>query len=162
METDAHAQAVDTRPSFSSHTAWVRGYHVLVPVCMIRNLFCIRLDTQLCWSITVYRIIFVGGNFREKLEEASRIKFCGFKFRGAIVYFWSRRRNEFWIGMTESNGRCGTATPAQIAFSKPDYPRWGWLARLDSTLKPSILFHQNRSPCRAARAERKLGSGLRD
>ena len=29
----------------------------------------------------------MGGNFREKLEEASRIKFCGFKFRGAIVYF---------------------------------------------------------------------------
>ena len=25
----------------------------------------------------------MGGNFREKLEEAARIKFCGFKFRGA-------------------------------------------------------------------------------
>ena len=24
----------------------------------------------------------MGGNFREKLEEAARIKFCGFKFRG--------------------------------------------------------------------------------
>ena len=25
LETAAHAQAVDTRPSFSSHAAWVRG-----------------------------------------------------------------------------------------------------------------------------------------
>ena len=24
----------------------------------------------------------MGGNFREKLEEALRIKFCGFKFHG--------------------------------------------------------------------------------
>ena len=27
---------------------------------------------------------FVGGNFHEKLEEAPRIKFRGFNFRGAI------------------------------------------------------------------------------
>ena len=27
---------------------------------------------------------FVSGNFREKLEEAARIKFRGFNFRGAI------------------------------------------------------------------------------
>ena len=41
---------------------------------------------------TQYRIAgyFVGGNFREKLEEAPRIKFRGFKFRGAMVYFQSR------------------------------------------------------------------------
>ena len=32
---------------------------------------------------TVQRVIFVGENFREKLEEAPRIKFHGFKFRGA-------------------------------------------------------------------------------
>ena len=31
----------------------------------------------------------MGGNFREKLEEALRIKFCGFKFRGALLYFFA-------------------------------------------------------------------------
>ena len=46
--------------------------------------------------------------FREKLEEALRVKFCGFKFRGAILYFGSHKRNmkyelgscmrcEFWF-----------------------------------------------------------------
>ena len=30
----------------------------------------------------------MGGNFREKLEEALRIIFRGFKFRGAILYFF--------------------------------------------------------------------------
>ena len=50
--------------------------------------------------------------FVNSLEEASRIKFCGFKFLGAIVYFWSRRLNEFGIGGTESNRRCGTSTPS--------------------------------------------------
>ena len=35
--------------------------------------------------VTVYsRFFFMGGNFREKLEEASRIKFRGFKFCGVI------------------------------------------------------------------------------
>ena len=31
----------------------------------------------------------MGGNFREKLEEALRIKFRGFKFCGAILYFFA-------------------------------------------------------------------------
>ena len=35
--------------------------------------------------ITIKRVIFIGGNFREKLEEALRIKFCGFKFRGVLL-----------------------------------------------------------------------------
>ena len=29
-----------------------------------------------------FSIIFMGGNFREKLDKAPRTKFCGFKFRG--------------------------------------------------------------------------------
>ena len=41
---------------------------------------------QLLCTITV---IFVGGNFCEKLEEALRIKFHGFKFRGALLYFFA-------------------------------------------------------------------------
>ena len=37
-------------------------------------------------SLVTYRIgvVFLGGNFREKLEEAPRIKFRGFNFCGAI------------------------------------------------------------------------------
>ena len=31
---------------------------------------------------TVWRIIFVGANFRKKSDKAPRINFCGFKFRG--------------------------------------------------------------------------------
>ena len=31
----------------------------------------------------------MGGDFREKLEEALRIKFRGFKFRGTILYFFA-------------------------------------------------------------------------
>ena len=48
-------------------------FHELLIVCCVLN----QYDT----------IIFVGGNFREKLEEALRIRFCGFKFHGAILYF---------------------------------------------------------------------------
>ena len=35
----------------------------------------------------------MGGNFREKLEEALRIKFRGFKFRGAIIIILFRAHN---------------------------------------------------------------------
>ena len=50
-----------------------------------------------CCALNQYdTIIFMGGNFLEELEEALRIRFCGFKFRGTILYFflqitWSMR-----------------------------------------------------------------------
>ena len=59
----------------------------------------------------------MGGNFREKLEEAPRIKFRGFKFRGAMVIFSIAddvMNFELIIGVTESNWRCGT--------ERRDYP----------------------------------------
>ena len=31
----------------------------------------------------------MGGNFREKLEKAIRIKFRGFKFRSTLLYFFA-------------------------------------------------------------------------
>ena len=46
----------------------------------------------------------MGGNFREKLEEALRIKFRGFKFRGTILYFCVRKRNvNFELGTRGAN-----------------------------------------------------------
>ena len=48
-----------------------------------------RFTQRSCVRTTgiIYRI---AGYFREKLEEAPRIKFRGFKSRGAMVYFRSR------------------------------------------------------------------------
>ena len=34
----------------------------------------------MCVIDTVWRVIFVGANFRGKSEKALRINFCGFKF----------------------------------------------------------------------------------
>ena len=58
----------------------------------------------------------MDGNFREKLEEAPRIKFRGFKFRGAMVIFSIADdvMNFELIGVTESNRCCGT--------ERRDYP----------------------------------------
>ena len=42
----------------------------------------------------------MGGNFREKLEEALRIKFRGFKFHGAILYFCNVN---FELGTRDAN-----------------------------------------------------------
>ena len=35
-------------------------------------------------AYTVYQVIFVGGNFREKLDKVPRNKFRGFKFRATM------------------------------------------------------------------------------
>ena len=39
---------------------------------------CSDMGTMSC---TVWRVIFVGANFREKSKVAFRINFCGFNFR---------------------------------------------------------------------------------
>ena len=56
----------------------------------------------------------MGGNFREKLEEAPRIKFRGFKFRGAMAIADDVMNFELIVGVTESNRCCGT--------ERRDYP----------------------------------------
>ena len=56
----------------------------------------------------------MGGNFREKLEEAPRIKFRGFKFRGVKVLRADDVMN-FELGVTESDRRCG--------MEQQDYPQ---------------------------------------
>ena len=46
----------------------------------------------------------MGGNFREKLEEALRIKFRGFKFCGMTLYFCMWKRNvNFELGTRDAN-----------------------------------------------------------
>ena len=58
--------------------------------CMILYIFESPVQKENCHIVycdfitTVQRVIFVGGNFREKLDKAPRIKFCGFKFRGTM------------------------------------------------------------------------------
>ena len=39
------------------------------------------LSYPVCVSITVWRVIFVGSNFRGKSEKTLKINFRGFKFR---------------------------------------------------------------------------------
>ena len=55
-----------------------------------RLLFSLEIANQVVWIVLPYSglfswvEIFVGGNFREKLDKAPRIKFRGFKFRGPM------------------------------------------------------------------------------
>ena len=50
-------------------------FHELLIVCCVLN----QCDT----------IIFMGGNVLENLEEALRIRFCGFKFCGVYYTFFA-------------------------------------------------------------------------
>ena len=67
---------------------------LVLPLRVIAKLYTCQYLIETLNSVechyTIYWVIFVGGNFREKLEETPRIKFLGFKFCGAILYFQSQ------------------------------------------------------------------------
>ena len=68
----------------------------------------------------------MGGNFREKLEDVLRIKFRGFKFRGAILYFCSHKRNvNFELGACDANFGFDEERVARLS------PERVWLRRLE-------------------------------
>ena len=85
----------------------------------------------------------MGGNFREKLEDVLRIKFRGFKFRGAILYFCSHKCNvNFELGTCDANFGFDEERVARLS------PERVWLRRLEerwSALVSSLAWEATTS-----------------
>ena len=78
----------------------------------------------------------MGGNFREKLEEAPRIKFHGLNFRGAIFDPYAGNVN-FELGTcgeslplmrTDGTLQCRVLRERQVSQARPNQPQHGSLS----------------------------------
>ena len=110
-ETAEHAQAVDTRPSFSSHTAWVRGYSQKWKNSKIREYLPCEVDTRCMYGRAVVLTV--------KLS---------------IQHSWSREQLGFCLAVEHSMTKSIECNPPTSTSCPPD------INHVISILSPSTFL----------------------